>query len=53
MVVGGHSGVLVCGVLVVMLKEETRRKKKSDLELSSVSFFLHYLVIGVKLGDKG
>lgn len=38
-----------CGLLVVMLKEETGKKLDSDLAHSPVSF-LSYLVMGVKQG---
>jgi hypothetical protein len=47
----GCSRGVGCGLLVVVLKEEAKRKK-IDLGISPPppSFLLSYLVIGVKLG---
>jgi hypothetical protein len=42
-----------CGLLVVVIKDETRRNKldsRISISLSSLSFLLSYLVMEVKLG---
>ena len=55
-VVVGHLGRLKFGLLVAVVKEEETKGKKLDSGISlslPLSFFLSYLVMGVKLGDKG
>lgn len=53
--VGGWRllGRIVCGLSIVMLKKETRRKKldlRISISLSPLYFFLAYLVIGDETG---
>jgi hypothetical protein len=54
-VVVDHLGRLVVGLLVAMVKEETKGKKFSSeiflIPLSPLSFFLSYLVLEGKTGE--